>query len=48
MIKFKKEDKIYFDYIKSLKKTKIDPIEMIYHFPVFVGDVNFSKVYLIF
>ena len=25
-VKFKKEDKIYFDYIKSLK-TKIDPID---------------------
>ena len=43
MLKFKKEDKIYFDYIKSLKKTNIDPIEMIYHFLVFVGDVNLAR-----
>lgn len=43
MIKFKKEDKVYFDYIKSLKKTKLDPVEIVYHFPVFVGDVNLAR-----
>ena len=43
MNKFKKEDKVYFDYIKGVKKTKLDPVEIIYHFPVFVGDVNLAR-----
>ncbi len=41
--KFYKDNKIYFDYIKKIKKTKIKNEDFIYHFPVFVGEVNLSR-----
>ena len=41
--KFNNEDKIYFNYIKSLKGMNIDKIDMVHHFPVFVGDVNLAR-----
>ena len=46
--KFQKEDKLYFDYIKKIKKSKINKEDFIYHFPVFVGEVNLSRFILLY
>jgi hypothetical protein len=42
--KFSKEDKIYFNYINYIKKKRIDKVDFIYQFPVFVGDVNMARL----
>jgi|TARA_Y100000294_G_scaffold175930_1_gene197126 hypothetical protein len=41
--KFSKENRIYFDYIKKIKKSEISKEDFIYQFPVFVGEVNLSR-----
>lgn len=41
--RFYKEDKDYFNYIKKIEKYKISKLDFIYHFPIFVGDVNLAR-----
>ena len=41
--RFYKDDKIYFNYINYIKRKKIDKLDFIYQFPVFVGDVNMAR-----
>ena len=46
--RFSNEDKIYFNYIKYIKKKKIDKLDFIYQFPVFVGDVNIARLIFLY
>ena len=46
--KFSKEDKIYFNYINYIKKKRIDKVDFIYQFPVFVGDVNMARLIFLY
>lgn len=41
--KFKDVDKDYFQYIDSLPELNIEPKDLIYHFPAFVGQVNLGR-----
>lgn len=41
--KLEKEDKIYFDYIAELQSINPSLREVIYNFPVFVGQVNIAR-----
>ncbi len=41
--KFSKEDGIYFDYIAELEKMDPSIKDIIYNFPVFVGQVNIAR-----
>jgi hypothetical protein len=45
--KFRDVDKDYFAYIETLLKSDVEPKDLIYHFPVFVGHVNLAR-YLFF
>ena len=44
MSKHFNEDKIYFKYIEQIKKAKISNIDLIYQFPVYVGEVNIARL----
>ena len=46
--RFSKEDKIYFNYINHIKRKKIDKLDFIYQFPVFVGDVNIARLIFLY
>ena len=41
--KFYDDNKIYFDYIKEIKNSKISREDLVHHFPVFVGEVNLLR-----
>lgn len=43
MLKVSKDDKIYFNYIEELEKINPPLREVIYNFPVFVGQVNIAR-----
>ena len=43
MSKYKKDDDIYFNYIKKIKKEKISNLDFIYQFPVYSGEVNLAR-----
>ena len=41
--KFYDDNKLYFNYIDEIKNSKISREDFVYHFPVFVGEVNLSR-----
>lgn len=43
MLKFEREDRIYFEYIEKLQEMNPPVKEVVYNFPVFVGQVNIAR-----